>query len=1356
MKKFSKIISAIIIATLLITAICTTAMAAITSDKSGQLRPSGTGIVASTISSVSDFENVTNKLWNYTSTSNFAMQYGEVRGRGLSKYGVRYAYENHYANVSFGPTYKSSHYDSKSNPYWEINLNGESKYAMNYDYVVIDFDFNADSYVTDISLFYGDDYEKLQADSWGYAIYKDGTVIDGEDVSGQFYDGNTQNDTLDKVFYKTNNILNPAVYNSTSNAGKGYAAFTAAITIDGVSYANNAYYVEGSDGTPMAEGGSNVTYDTIAARFPTVMIPGIDVEYGTGENEGFLVYKAGNSENATPGTRYTIKDHNGNPIDVPTNKIDLSYTDNQAINFMFTKNLSSGSYPSSASLYIVKRNGVWYIAPDKGDTPGSTWRTLSTVAGEWNHLTVVTKFDNSVNYTKIVNGESVVDSNQPFNADIVNGIDALASGETYTHTDGTVYSKYTVNLSKSRGYAYLNGEHFYTDTSVYTTDNPNSWASGVTWQSLYGYRVRFEAQRNQVFEKKFSLGYDNIAVNHYVDGYKGDLANFMSAPTNSIYNCDDVVYNGNYDAPNGAPIRAAVYNGETTDDAITLTPYSTYDVAIGAVKNATEGQYVILEHGLKNIRPKNNFYVSYPDGETFTVAADSGYLVSETPINVTYDGKEYTFYSVFKPYQINWYSDMSMQDTLTESALIVPGGDIVYPTAPDAEVINHNTYKYFVGWKYVSEYVDENPVWSDLTATTFDQTLSTVADACGGALYAAPVYAEKTISYAITNTSGVISEYVFKGENDDLVRDIQADKSIKLFEDINDLDTTSASKSSGETYIAISLESNSTLLLDLNGHTLNLNNLTYDYAITINNKNTLIIKSSEIGGKIICKTGLVRGNKNGYSNLTLGTKGDVCGENAKLTLHIQSLFGTQGCEGNNYYNQVKLYGVNYMTYNVGSAVINLVNIMTHVEIDNCYFLLNKSDCSLLEVNSSGGAKATGSINATVKNSTIISTTNDGGMDHIIATLGNYTNGTADNPKTPIYQATFDNCLLYGYVVPTDTNTVKYDPEAGVDNRGKVYLTNGTKLCTTETLPEDIVMTKTAGHKLAKVSKDISITGYTINGPVTHNFTANYQESVNVKVNLTTNNGFIANFAVHKDLATAAYAKAGEEALVGIENGDFIVYSLPIATASDGVATIYLDTGADELYAAKVSLADYFAALLKLYDDADTQALAVNAANYCNALYKYANSGADFEGYKTIIDQKSDKIIEANAEPVKVNAQEQNVFGDVQFIISEGNVPMFAFTKIGDGVVSVKFENIYGEEAEIVCAPVTVNKTEYYAVKNMPVYEMVGAFVVCVDGAEIGNYSIANYSETTTDAGAKAIADALYGYGVAVKNWKIED
>ena len=337
--------------------------------------------------------------------------------------------------------------------------------------------------------------------------------------------------------------------------------------------------------------------------------------------------------------------------------------------------------------------------------------------------------------------------------------------------------------------------------------------------------------------------------------------------------------------------------------------------------------------------------------------------------------------------------------------------------------------------------------------------------------------------------------------------------------------------------------------------------------------------------------------------------------------------------------------------------------------------------------------------------------------------------------------------------------------------GKIYLVNNTRVYTDSNVVGGKNYVATEGYVDVKCSFSETVyfyeAGNTENTAKTVEFNLAFisedrelPDTTGVKVNLTANNGFFVNFYVPEN---AAFTVKVDPNGYTVNNGTtYDIYTVqgiaPNTTADATIAITYklmiAGIEADVDHVLSVSLLDYFKGVLTSGDD-EAKTLVVNAVNYCNAVYNYVNK-ADYPEYAAILSTNADRIIAADAKAVKVDAKEQGVFGEVQFIISEGNVPMFAFTKLTDGKVSVKYKNIYGEADGKTCVEVIVDDTTYYAVAEMPVYEMVDTFEVYVNDAKIGNYSIANYAEATTDAGAKAIAEALYGYGVAVANWKIED
>lgn len=59
-------------------------------------------------------------------------------------------------------------------------------------------------------------------------------------------------------------------------------------------------------------------------------------------------------------------------------------------------------------------------------------------------------------------------------------------------------------------------------------------------------------------------------------------------------------------------------------------------------------------------------------------------------------------------------------------------------------------------------------------------------------------------------------------------------------------------------------------------------------------------------------------------------------------------------------------------------------------------------------------------------------------------------------------------------------------------------------------------------------------------------------------------------------------------------------------------------------------------------------------------------------------------------------------------------------------------------------------TEYYVVSEMSVCDMISHFEVYVNGTKVGDYSIANYIEGLNSG----VAKALWGYGVAARNYKL--
>ena len=105
------------------------------------------------------------------------------------------------------------------------------------------------------------------------------------------------------------------------------------------------------------------------------------------------------------------------------------------------------------------------------------------------------------------------------------------------------------------------------------------------------------------------------------------------------------------------------------------------------------------------------------------------------------------------------------------------------------------------------------------------------------------------------------------------------------------------------------------------------------------------------------------------------------------------------------------------------------------------------------------------------------------------------------------------------------------------------------------------------------------------------------------------------------------------------------------------------------------------------------------------------------------------------------------------IIGEGNVPAFAFTVAGEGTVTASYTKLGGEVATVALDTYVDGETTYYVISEMAVYDMLSTVTVSVNGEEALVYSINDYINNT-EAENNAVATALYGYAMAVIDYKL--
>ena len=342
---------------------------------------------------------------------------------------------------------------------------------------------------------------------------------------------------------------------------------------------------------------------------------------------------------------------------------------------------------------------------------------------------------------------------------------------------------------------------------------------------------------------------------------------------------------------------------------------------------------------------------------------------------------------------------------------------------------------------------------------------------------------------------------------------------------------------------------------------------------------------------------------------------------------------------------------------------------------------------------------------------------------------------------PKHEVTFDNCTLYGTIIPADNKNTALSDE----NRSKVYLTGGTKVATNEELPCDVVSALDEGYKIANSYSLETVTLYTAGGIITKDIEFLYLEQPDIDYNITLSatNGFYFNLEVNKDIQHSLYDEIGADALVGTDLGDRVRYTIPVPVTNIEGITLYLDVNKDEPLELSLNLSQYFRSAFK-YSKSDVEkSLIVNAANYVSELYRFESKGDVCEEYKSFVEENESMLIKADKTIPALSVTDTSVISGVQLMIqTDAGVPAFAFTKVSDGVVSVKYN-----DATVECSERTLLGVTYYVAEGMDVSDMAATLEIYVGENKIGEYNLQSYISATDNL----IADALYGYAKAAEN-----
>jgi len=985
--------------------------------------------------------------------------------------------------------------------------------------------------------------------------------------------------------------------------------------------------------------------------------------------------------------------------------------------FVFDKQF--GIYPPN-----INTDGAWYLSWNGGASLKNT--TLSKVAGEWNHITIVVELKNDITYYTNADytGESYVGNYDSAIVDAINMNDLTGT-----------YKSYRTNLSESKLHFFKDGEYMGSQTFI-----DSKYDLSAEWQAAYQAKqsslnaLDIHELRNQVaavgFEgKPFSFAFDNNVVNYYKNGYNGPLKAFIDGIEENqdadITKLPDVVYKGTYDIP-GVDRGASVLRQDIddSDEFIVLNDIKSYDLVYGALQAVQAEQYVELFNDVTNYVPHTAFYVKWdPENVNFTLDSESGYQISAEP-----NSEGYYFVSEIPESQyvtVTWIYNLEDGDFDTQEVPV--GGDLMRePDGLTAVDGKDYTYLLFKEWQYtLIDDVTNEEIWAPLTTETLTEELYRAAKDAEGSIFVRPIYEEVRANYAIIDYSNNIIEPKFDMATFD--DDVKAGKRVMLTQNLS----ATSENNSGGYYIPIPQSVDA--FIDLNGYTLDMSYLNYSAGgFTLGKNTTLTIISSAIGGRIDTPYGIARASTQPGIEFTIGTPGDYAGDEAKISLNVGFVMDSQ----NNYSStrSLKVYGANIEKHASAAKSTLVKGSMPVVAVFDSCLIVTDTESAILGC---GATATTAYFNVNFNNCVLIAQGAEGEYGRLFGNVANYSTTTGKN------QITLNSCFVYGLLTPSDVNKEGFDTP--------INIVGNTRIASSETLPNSVAVVK-PGYRLTNIneSEDFVFTDLNTGLQRTVTFNFKYVEQLDINANIKTNNGFFVNFYVPTVLDATVSLTDGGDALSGEVVGNYTMYTLAVSTTSVDTVIIYISFGEDELVRTGISLEGYFNSVLDYFGTTGANAaLVANAANYCNELYKVANSGESYVGYQNIVDNLNGLIIAPGILTNVKDVVSTDVIGGAQFIIGSGNVPVLALTKVADATVTIKYTDIYGNEATKTCEAVNYAGVEYYVASDMAVYDMIGTITVYANDTLVLTYSISDYINGTSDP----VAIALYGYAKAVINFK---
>jgi len=619
------------------------------------------------------------------------------------------------------------------------------------------------------------------------------------------------------------------------------------------------------------------------------------------------------------------------------------------------------------------------------------------------------------------------------------------------------------------------------------------------------------------------------------------------------------------------------------------------------------------------------------------------------------------------------------------------------------------------------------------------------AAAAGGTLYVRPTVETAQAFFSITKDD-VTTPYFVADDFKANVAAVKGVNTVVLYKDVllNANDANAA-------WLVQLANGYVTLNIDVNGNTLLMrNSASNGRFFGVTQESTINFYSSKPGGIVANSSGRMFDtvNSTAASNVTInfGTYGDIPGSNLTVSSTLLIFTAANGTSDRSYlnFNDTLVYVTQRVIAARGAWTVNINNskvVASDSQTSSAYSLFRaQGNSSRLDVNAYNNSvilsESRGKVGYTLFNT-----------DTAEAVLNFY----AENTEIAANK-TWKNIQTEGGTINISLgNNVRIHTidDVFADLTAKDDSVKVLKATLGNMVKENEIPYYSDAGALAHINVGVGTTAYEY--IVLENSVINAAVS-GIQYNIATNNGFWVNFYVPQSMDIEVIDAL--KATVNYGGIDYNVYSvtgISPANVDDAFITVKFKHG-DYVctWTPSASLYDYFNAIIngENYNTYE-KSLAVNALNYCNEVYNYAN-GEYNPDYTALLDVEANAALidTAVVETPTFDLVDTTVITSAQFIVSDGNVAKFAF---GVGEVAETLYACYttydGREIGIGDEKAYLEDIgDYYVLNEISIYDIVATLTIKTeDGRTVAVYNVAEYLNTEEP---DAVGVALYGYAKA--------